>query len=85
MSARPEVQIRARLLDRAHMAACIAVSEDSLDRMRKLGCPCVPVPGSSKVVFDPDDVIEWMKSHPAREAGPCGTSAIDVLDKALKR
>lgn len=49
------------LLDRQKMAAAICVSEDTLDGMRKKGCPSIPVPGTRRILFDPADVIRWLK------------------------
>ena len=42
------------------MAVCLSISEDTLDSLRKRGCPSVLVVGTSKVLFDPDDVIPWL-------------------------
>ena len=57
------IVILPRLLDRRGMAVCMSISEDVLDALRKRGCPCVPVVGTSKVLFDPDDVIPWLKEQ----------------------
>lgn len=51
------------------MARSICVSVDVLDRMRAMGCPAIAVPGTggnkrgAKVVFDPVDVVAWLKSN----------------------
>ena len=45
------------------MAICLSISEDLLDSLRKRGCPSVLVVGTSKVLFDPDDVIPWLKEQ----------------------
>ena len=58
-----QVIIQPRLLDRRGMALCLSISEDVLDTLRKRGCPCVTIPGISKPLFDPDDVVEWMKEQ----------------------
>ena len=57
------IVIQPRLLDRRGMALCLSLSEDLLDALRKRGCPCVRVVGTSKVLFDPDDVIPWLKEQ----------------------
>ena len=58
-----QIVIQPRLLDRRRMALCLSISEDTFDALRKRGCPCVPVVGTSKVLFDPDDVIPWLKEQ----------------------
>ena len=58
-----QIVIQPRLLDRRGMALCISLSVDTLDRLVKLGCPCVPVVSTSKVLFDPTDVVRWMKEQ----------------------
>lgn len=57
------VVIQPRLLDRRGMALCLSVSEDVLDKLRKRGLPAVTIPGVSKTLFDPDDVVTWMKEQ----------------------
>jgi hypothetical protein len=59
----PKTDIETRLLNRQSMAKYLSVSTDTLDGMRKRGCPTVPVPGSQKLLFDPDDVIAWMRDY----------------------
>lgn len=58
-----ELLIQPRLLDRRRMAACLCLSEDTLDKLRKCGCPYVRVPGVQKSLFDPDDVVAWLKAE----------------------
>lgn len=58
-----QIVILPRLLDRRSMAICLSISEDLLDSLRKRGCPSVLVVGTSKVLFDPDDVIPWLKEE----------------------
>ena len=57
------ITIAPRLLDRRGMALCLSISEDTLDSLRKRGLPEINVPGTSKVLFDPDDVIPWLKEQ----------------------
>ena len=49
------------------MAAVLSISVDTLDRLRKLGCPHIPVPDTKKVLFDPDDLVRWMKEQMPRQ------------------
>ena len=58
-----QIVIQPRLLDRRRMAVCLSISEDTLDALRKRGCPCVPVVGTAKILFDPDDVVPWLKEQ----------------------
>jgi hypothetical protein len=62
--------IRRFLYDKPEMAASIGVSEDLLDNLRKAGCPCVSIPGARRVLFDPVDVVEWLKGQNQREDLP---------------
>lgn len=55
--------VKLLLLDKERMATAICVSVPTLDDMRKRGCPCVPVPGARRVLFDPDEVIQWLKGQ----------------------
>jgi len=81
-----DIHITPRLLDRARMAVCLCISEDTLDKMRGVGCPSIHVPGTkNQVRFDPDAVIEWMKAQPSHEAVPIGASAIDILGDVLNK
>lgn len=50
------------LLDRESMARALSISSDTLDRMRKCGCPSITIPGTKKIVFDPGDVVAWLKN-----------------------
>lgn len=51
------------LLDKKRMAAAICISEALLDDMRKAGCPSITVPGARRVLFDPADVVAWLKAQ----------------------
>ena len=73
------IVIQPRLLDRRGMALCLSISEDVLDALRKRGCPCVPVVGTAKVLFDPDDVIPWLKE----QARPIETQSENEARKEL--
>ena len=42
---------------------CLSISEDVLDTLRKRGLPSVTIPGIAKPLFDPDDVVQWMKEQ----------------------
>lgn len=53
------------------MAACVSISEDVLDALRKRGCPAYTVPGTKKILFDPTEVAEWIKREGSR--GQSGT------------
>lgn len=57
------VHLIPRLLDRRGMAACLSLSEDTLDALRKQGLPCIHVPGSAKILFCPDDCVDWLKTQ----------------------
>ncbi len=59
-----ELLIQPRLLDRRRMALALCLSEDTLDGLRKRGCPCVRVPGTSKLLFNPNRVVAWLEEHP---------------------
>lgn len=63
MKPQKTLQIQPRLLDREGMALCLSISEDVLDKLRKKGLPSVTIPGISKPLFDPDDVVSWMKEQ----------------------
>ena len=46
------------------MASAISVSESTFDRLRKIdGFPTISLPGSSKPLFDPEDVVAWLKEQ----------------------
>lgn len=55
--------IQPRLLDRRGMSLCLSISPDTLDVLRKRGCPCIHVVGTSKVLYDPDDMVSWLKEQ----------------------
>ena len=57
------VVVEARLLDRESMASALCLSTDTLDSLRKRGLPAITVPGTKKVLFDPEDVVAWMKQQ----------------------
>ena len=48
------------LLGRCEMAAALSISTDLLDELRKKGLPTINVPGSSKILFHPPVVVEWL-------------------------
>lgn len=72
--------IQPLLLDRAGMAAAICVSVDTLDQLRKRGCPCLRVPGTKKVLFDPPAVVEWLREESQATDPDAGS-----LDRARAR
>ena len=78
------VVILPRLLDRRGMALCLSVSEDVLDALRKRGCPCVPVVGTAKVLFDPDDVVPWLKEQSKPPETLTEKEASEELDSFLR-
>jgi len=57
------VVVEPRLLDRESMASALCLSTDTLDALRKRGLPAITVPGTKKVLFDPDDVVDWIKEQ----------------------
>ncbi len=73
-----------RLLDRDGMAEAISVSTDTLDGLRKRGCPEVPVVGTSKVLFDPEEVVRWIKEQAAPLETRTEIEAKDALDDLLQ-
>ena len=79
-----QIVIQPRLLDRRGMALCLSVSEDVLDALRKRGCPCVPVVGTTKVLFDPDDVIPWLKEQSKPIETQSEKEASEELDSLLR-
>jgi hypothetical protein len=50
------------LLDRENMAAALCISASLLDELKDAGCPTVAVPTTDKTLFDPKEVVAWMKS-----------------------
>lgn len=58
------------LLDRKRMAAALCLSVSTLDALCKRGCPSIRVPGTSKILFDADDVVAWLKLQQAPKDGP---------------
>ena len=51
------------LLDRRRMAAALCLSEDTLDQLRKIGLPSISVPGTSKILFNPTRVVQWLEAE----------------------
>lgn len=76
--------VKIRLLDRKGMALCMSISEDVLDRLRKQGLPSVAIPGVSKPLFDPDDVVLWMKEQSKPLETRSETEASEQLDSLLQ-
>ena len=48
-------------LDKTTIAKEFKVSEATIDRLRKIGMPCIKVGGS--VRFDLETVLEWFKNN----------------------
>ena len=78
------IVIQPRLLDRRGMAMCLSISEDVLDALRKRGCPCVPVVGTAKVLFDPDEVVDWVKEQSKPNEILSQKEASEELDSLLR-
>lgn len=78
------IVIQPRLLDRCGMAMCLSISEDTFDALRKRGCPCVTIPGISKPLFDPGDVVEWMKEQSKPPETQSEKEAGEELDLLLR-
>ena len=38
-----------------------------MDDLRKLGCPCIHVPGTKKILFNPDRVVTWLEEQSTSE------------------
>ncbi len=76
--------IQPRLLDREGMALCLSISEDVLDKLRKRGLPSVTIPGLSKPLFDPDDVVLWMKEQSKPHETLTEKKAGEKLDSLLR-
>jgi predicted DNA-binding transcriptional regulator AlpA len=53
------------LLSKKEMAESINISEKTLDRMRKEGLPWYDL---GKILFDKDEVIEWIKNNRKRSS-----------------
>lgn len=60
---RHSIVLEPLLLDRENMAAVLCISATLLDDLRDAGCPTVPVPTTDKELYDPTEVVAWMKSH----------------------
>ena len=65
------------------MALCLSISEDVLDSLRKRGCPSVHVVGTAKVLFDPDDVVPWLKEQSKPLETVSEKEASEELDSIL--
>lgn len=78
------IVIQPRLLDRRGMAACLSVSVDVLDALRKRGCPCVNIPGLAKPLFCPDKVVEWMLQQSTPPETLSEKEAAKELDSLLR-
>ena len=76
--------IQPRLLDRESMALCLSISIDVLDKLRKQGLPSVTIPGISKPLFDPDDVVPWMKEQSKPLESLSEKEASKELDSLLR-
>ena len=79
-----QIVIQPRLLDRRRMALCLSISEDVLDKLRKRGFPSVTIPGISKPLFDPDDVVPWMKQQSKPSQSLSEKEAGEELDSLLQ-
>jgi len=75
--------VEVRLLNRELAAIALSISVDTLDVLRKRGCPSIQVPGTSKVVFDVDDVARWMKEESNLPETPSEKIASEELDLLL--
>ena len=60
-----------------------SISTDTLDRIRKLGCPEIKIPGTEKVVFDPDEVVAWLKEQSKPVETASEKEASQELDSIL--
>lgn len=58
-----QIVVTPLLMDRRTMAAAICLSEDTLDSLRRRGCPSVTVPGTTKRLFNPSKVVEWIEAE----------------------
>ncbi len=65
-----DIVITPVLLDRARMAAALCLSVSTLDNLCKRGCPSIHVPGTSKILFDPADVVGFLKTAQTPKDGP---------------
>lgn len=59
---RYDIVVNPVLLDRENMSAALCISASLLDELRELGCPTVTVPSTDKILYDPNEVLAWMKS-----------------------
>ena len=69
------ITVEARLLDRRRMAAALCLSENTLDVLRKRGLPSIAVPGTKKILFNPDRVVEWLESESEKAPETMGAKA----------
>ncbi len=79
-----QIVIQPRLLDRRGMSMCLSISEDVLDTLRKQGLPSVTIPGITKILFDPDDVVPWMKEQSKPTETQSEKEASEELDSLLR-
>lgn len=79
-----QIVIQPRLLDRRGMGACLSISVDVLDKLRKQGLPSVTIPGITKILFDPNDVIPWMKEQSEPIETLSEKEASEELDSILR-
>lgn len=57
------VQIKPVLLDTIRMAAAMCLSRSTLDNLRTMGCPCLQIPGTKKILYDPAVVVVWIEAQ----------------------
>ena len=79
-----EAPIERRLLDREAMALVITMSPRSFDELRKLpGFPFINTRVIKKELYDPDDVISWLKQNSQEETCETIKAASQRMDKRL--
>lgn len=83
MTDRGDIVITPVLLDRARMATALCLSVSTLDNLCKRGCPSIRVPGTSKVLFDPADVVGFLKTAQKPVDGPNAAAARAKADKVF--
>lgn len=84
MGEQVRVTVEARLLDRARAAAALSISTDTLDKLRKRGCPCIAVPGTAKVLYDLEDAVAWLKEQSKPSETLTEKEAGEKLDSLLR-
>ena len=70
MTDRIDMVITPVLLDRKRMARSLCLSVSTLDALCKRGLPSIHVVGTSKVLFDPVDVVGFLKTAQAPKDRP---------------